>query len=836
MTRIVKKTVSAVMALVMTAGILITGDSGILHAQAAESAHINNKYIKEIGNGEYSTGVAYGDGIILLSNVTDSTYSGKNNVGTKVSLSSDSKLAFVDKDGIDHVLDNKDENGNKKFDAIYGVITQTYYKYNIVEKNSKLGAIDNYGKQITLNGKEWYDNIYVYDSVDNGKFYGLVQNTSEDVFDFTLMGEDGNVAYTIKDCTNVKNMFSMLYLGDNQWDIHSYFILFDKADGDSVLVDFEGNVWNSGGHCKRIIQMDYSSDKRILLQYDDSYGYYNYTTGEKLEKKGKISEKSNHSGYFAVYDGVTTEYDSNMKKVGEIEGEVYNMSTASITGKGKGSYVLENSKYQIINICGKDGKMWFGDNGKISFDKDITNIVFHGLSAEGAIVYLSGGQSYYVTDGAEDKYDLKDLEEVAYDAIKDNVGDIQRRGTRYYLMDSGIIISYKGEDKEYAAAVTKESGYKEAVYIGNGINDSISTKGTDRYGNSFYIGILIQSEPVSKQITLRDGNVITTTSKIKVAYDTCSDIFKAMDMPEELYRASGESYLFSDTGEKYQITTSGFKKITYDGLTSEDNKPYIFNVGNTGTYFYRSMEDNRYRVFDKNDNEIDIGLDKIYDGNNMNIYLTRGDIDGYFTLGYYNKDNQKTYKKLYTYEGEYIMDYNTFDRTYYGLAGTIYFIDNRAVRAEKIDFGILNDSELKEDSTIKIDTSKGTEEKAFSGLKENSTIEDIRKELPKLNITVVDSEGNELAASKPVGTGCKIQVIKDGKVVDTATVVVKGDTDGSGTIDVLDMEAVQKSILGIGEGLTGAYNEAAKLTGNDTLSVLDMEVIQKDILGLEKIN
>ena len=192
MTRIVKKTVSAVMSLVMTVGILITGDSGILHAQAADTTHINNKYIKEIGNGEYSTGVAYGDGIILLSNVTDSTYSGKNNVGTKVSLSSDSKLAFVDKDGIDHVLKNKDENGNKKFDAIYGLITQTYYKYNIVEKNSKLGAIDNYGKQITLNGKEWYDNIYVYDSVDNGKFYGLVQNKSEEIFDFTLMGEDGN--------------------------------------------------------------------------------------------------------------------------------------------------------------------------------------------------------------------------------------------------------------------------------------------------------------------------------------------------------------------------------------------------------------------------------------------------------------------------------------------------------------------------------------------------------------------------------------------------------------------------------------------------------------------
>ena len=36
--------------------------------------------------------------------------------------------------------------------------------------------------------------------------------------------------------------------------------------------------------------------------------------------------------------------------------------------------------------------------------------------------------------------------------------------------------------------------------------------------------------------------------------------------------------------------------------------------------------------------------------------------------------------------------------------------------------------------------------------------------------------------------------------------------------------------------MSGAYCEAAKLTGSDVITVLDMEVIQKDILGIEKIN
>ena len=50
------------------------------------------------------------------------------------------------------------------------------------------------------------------------------------------------------------------------------------------------------------------------------------------------------------------------------------------------------------------------------------------------------------------------------------------------------------------------------------------------------------------------------------------------------------------------------------------------------------------------------------------------------------------------------------------------------------------------------------------------------------------------------------------------------------------MEVIQKSILGIGDKLSGAYKEAASLSGGEDITVLDMEVIQKDILGIEKIN
>ena len=104
------------------------------------------------------------------------------------------------------------------------------------------------------------------------------------------------------------------------------------------------------------------------------------------------------------------------------------------------------------------------------------------------------------------------------------------------------------------------------------------------------------------------------------------------------------------------------------------------------------------------------------------------------------------------------------------------------------------------------------------------------------NVVLKSSEGIQLADDAIIGTGCVVELTHDGNVIDTVNVVVKGDTDGTGTINVLDMEVIQKSILGIGDKLDGAYREAASLSGGDGITVLDMEAVQKDILGIEKIN
>ena len=105
------------------------------------------------------------------------------------------------------------------------------------------------------------------------------------------------------------------------------------------------------------------------------------------------------------------------------------------------------------------------------------------------------------------------------------------------------------------------------------------------------------------------------------------------------------------------------------------------------------------------------------------------------------------------------------------------------------------------------------------------------------NIVIKNVEGKEISDTEKMATGYTIEVVQNGVVTDTVTVVIKGDTDGNSAIDVLDMETIQKSILGIGDKLSGAYKEAATLTEDSAdITVLDMEAIQKDILGIQKIN
>ena len=142
-------------------------------------------------------------------------------------------------------------------------------------------------------------------------------------------------------------------------------------------------------------------------------------------------------------------------------------------------------------------------------------------------------------------------------------------------------------------------------------------------------------------------------------------------------------------------------------------------------------------------------------------------------------------------------------------------------------------SEIKNGYTFETDSELGVQ--TIQGISSDSSVSALKKKFAGANIVIRNAEGRQLENNQMVGSGCTINLLKDGTVVDRAVVLIKGDADGDGQIDVMDMEAVQKDLLGM-KKLGGIYQKAALVTRDETeLSILDMEAIQKHILGIRKI-
>jgi hypothetical protein len=135
------------------------------------------------------------------------------------------------------------------------------------------------------------------------------------------------------------------------------------------------------------------------------------------------------------------------------------------------------------------------------------------------------------------------------------------------------------------------------------------------------------------------------------------------------------------------------------------------------------------------------------------------------------------------------------------------------------------------DENISFDTSDNT----VNGITISTSYESLKLKF-SVEITIFDHDGNAVDNSSGiVKTGDVIRYYdKDEKKEVELEVVIKGDSSGDGIIDVLDMETLQKDILGITR-LDGAYKKAGQISGEKDISVLDMEAVQKDILGIAKI-
>ena len=98
-----------------------------------------------------------------------------------------------------------------------------------------------------------------------------------------------------------------------------------------------------------------------------------------------------------------------------------------------------------------------------------------------------------------------------------------------------------------------------------------------------------------------------------------------------------------------------------------------------------------------------------------------------------------------------------------------------------------------------------------------------------LNYPTMNAEVNE---NKILSTGMTLKLKGNGEK--TYTIVIYGDNNGDGNIDIVDLLKVQKDILGVNK-LNDAYKEAADVNKDGVVDIIDLLKIQKHILGVSKI-
>lgn len=142
-----------------------------------------------------------------------------------------------------------------------------------------------------------------------------------------------------------------------------------------------------------------------------------------------------------------------------------------------------------------------------------------------------------------------------------------------------------------------------------------------------------------------------------------------------------------------------------------------------------------------------------------------------------------------------------------------------------------------DDSEIHFDSSLTVNSLEISGIDYNAnTVADVKQKITTdLEIEIVNYKDEVLQETDIVGTGSKIRVKENGKILRQYQIIVYGDSNGDGKINSVDLLVLQRHILEI-EPMGQIFRKATNINknGNKPTSV-DLLLIQRHILGLQMI-
>ncbi len=107
--------------------------------------------------------------------------------------------------------------------------------------------------------------------------------------------------------------------------------------------------------------------------------------------------------------------------------------------------------------------------------------------------------------------------------------------------------------------------------------------------------------------------------------------------------------------------------------------------------------------------------------------------------------------------------------------------------------------------------------------------------LPQETTKIFDINQTEILDSFIVGNGMTAKIMNGETVVNTYTIIIKGDVSGDGDIDIADLVAIKQHLLYI-YILEGISNTAGDIGDKGFISISDLIAINKQIIGLQTIS
>ncbi|MBR3352858.1 MAG: dockerin type I repeat-containing protein, partial [Erysipelotrichaceae bacterium] len=111
--------------------------------------------------------------------------------------------------------------------------------------------------------------------------------------------------------------------------------------------------------------------------------------------------------------------------------------------------------------------------------------------------------------------------------------------------------------------------------------------------------------------------------------------------------------------------------------------------------------------------------------------------------------------------------------------------------------------------------------------------ESIQRSNENYSVVIIGADGSELNSESLIGTGCILKVT-DASGTSTYTIIIRGDINGDGKVNLQDLLLVKKNILGM-TALEGNRLKAALISGDTEVSLKTYLSIKKYILGMQDI-